>query len=665
MKSITNDQQNCSTYDPCGSNGYCIDNTDGQWSCQCKFWWNGTLCDQQTNSGKQVIALGLFPVSCFIIVICIVITKRTSLLRNRCYGHIAPPVPADFLSHIDRKFAAIIFAICADELFVIVRNFFNNSSSSNNKGIILEYSDRVLEVLIIGFRYYPLLAVVYLDLILALFCGTIYAWLDYSITIVNQAMCTSDYYITFEDYNTTNNGSSLHEKLEYYGTGSQLLILQLCTDIPRFLCLAYISIKLPTLLVDKIYKRLKKSSLSQEEQMLLTLTREERILLRASQPNSSEMLYVRNLFRSADQRPRTCHLFGRLIPKFIYEWRDDFYFSTRVLCVYSSIIFLLFFITVQACVQILPTLHSIQITMQTFFNVISVFNDNNENTMYSITEIKPQQSEFPVPNLQRPYVLAVTLTVLITIIQLLALLANIRRNLFQSFRGDDSEIPRRQRSKYILYAIGNMHFAGYFIGYLIWGYIIIAIFASILCICIEALIIYRNARFLEYILKAIIPTLLLIYFKKYLNMLLAQYIFLQHCGKVLAINNRRMLMIFIYFNFFLDAFLGFISSIIRLIKSVMAGMLYMCRLDYSPLGRKLELYDGGFNAYCGFIHSECVHRHPVMLVFVSHMLRQCKMKQFLHNRAFDDLIINNDKSFMMISKDQRKKSLRAIHKWHL
>ncbi|CAF3538329.1 unnamed protein product [Rotaria sp. Silwood1] len=525
----------------------------------------------------EIFNVLVFPVSCFIIVICIVITKRTSLLRNKCHGYVAPPIPVDFLSHIDRKFAAIIFAICADELFGIVRNFFNNYSSSNKEGIILQYLDRVLEVLIIGFRYYPLLATVYLDTISALICGTIYAWLNYSITIINQAMCTSDYYITFEDYNTTNNGSSLTEKLKYYGTGSQLLILQLCIDIPRLLCLSYVCIKLPTLLIGKIYERLKENSLSQEEQMMLTVTREERVLLRASQTNSSEMLYVRNLFRSTDQRPRTCHLLGRLIPKFIYEWRDDFYFSTRVLCVYSSILLLLFFITVQACVQILPALHSIQKKMQDFFDFMSIFGDNNENTMYSNTENKSQQYEFPVPNLQPPYVLAVTATVLIIIIQLLALLVNIRRNLLQSFRGDDSEIPRRQRSKYISYAIGNMHFAGYFIGYLIWGYIIIAIFTSILCICIEALIIYRNARFLESLLKAIIPTLLLIYFKTYLNKLLAQYVFLQHYGRVLAINNRRMLMIFIYFNFFLDAFLGFVSSIIRLIKSVMAGMLYMCR----------------------------------------------------------------------------------------
>ncbi|CAF3286428.1 unnamed protein product [Rotaria socialis] len=47
----------------------------------------------------------------------------------------------------------------------------------------------------------------------------------------------------------------------------------------------------------------------------------------------------------------------------------------------------------------------------------------------------------------------------------------------------------------------------------------------------------------------------------------------------------------------------------------------MCRLDYSPLGRKLESIDVGFSAYCGFIYVECAHRHPVLLYFVSHLLR--------------------------------------------
>ena len=36
----------CSEYNPCGSNGYCFDNLNGEWTCTCKFWWNGTICNE-------------------------------------------------------------------------------------------------------------------------------------------------------------------------------------------------------------------------------------------------------------------------------------------------------------------------------------------------------------------------------------------------------------------------------------------------------------------------------------------------------------------------------------------------------------------------------------------------------------------------------------------
>lgn len=37
----------CSTRNPCGSNGYCVDDVNGDSTCQCKFWWNGTLCNER------------------------------------------------------------------------------------------------------------------------------------------------------------------------------------------------------------------------------------------------------------------------------------------------------------------------------------------------------------------------------------------------------------------------------------------------------------------------------------------------------------------------------------------------------------------------------------------------------------------------------------------
>jgi hypothetical protein len=255
---------------------------------------------------------------------------------------------------------------------------------------------------------------------------------------------------------------------------------------------------------------------------------------------------------------------------------------------------------------------------QEFLNVFSpLINPSDPN----LEELEDPSADFPLPDFVRPFLLSVFTALIITIMQLLVMLAGIRRNLLQAFRGDASEIPRRVASNNVSYVTGNFHFAGYLIGYVILAYVFLVFFALIIFMGIDAFFTYGNVRTLEYFLKWLIPFLLFMIFKMYLNKFLGRYVFLQYYGDVLSINNRRAFMIFIYFNFFLDAFLGLFAAIGRILKSIFGGIIYMCRLDYSPLGRKLETVDAGFNAYCGLIYMECAHRHPILLCFVSHLLR--------------------------------------------
>jgi hypothetical protein len=425
----------------------------------------------------------------------------------------------------------------------------------------------------------------------------------------------------------------------FYGTGQNIITIQIFNDLPRYICWGYIITKLPILLINKICTTIKRKNEDQSNHLHLKL--EQKILLHSSAVHSVEMSYVRNLFRPINQRSNTRSFLARLIPKFIYQWRDDFRFSSRVLCVYSSIFLLLYFITMQVIILVVPYLGVLQTVLQ---EAINKFTGSDGQTL------------FPLPNFTRSYVIAMLTSSIITTIQLLVLLTSIRRNLFQIFRSDFTEIPKRDKSRYISYGTGNFHFAGYFIGYLIWGYILTAVLAFLVYICIDAFITYGSVKILESILKKIIPVLLLIFFKQYLNNLLARYVFLQDYGDILAINNRRLLMVFLYFNFFLDAFLGFISSVLRIIKSIIGGWLYMSRLDYSPLGRKLETFDSGFSAYCGFIHIEAVHRNPIMLAVASYLYSQMKAKQY----ATKNVIRKKNEE-----KNSKDYSSKAIRKWHL
>ncbi|CAF4710323.1 unnamed protein product, partial [Rotaria socialis] len=291
------------------------------------------------------------------------------------------------------------------------------------------------------------------------------------------------------------NRSSTELLLRYYGTGSFLVIIELVTDIPGYFCFAYISVKVPVLLFDKIRRRRVQVLNSK------TLTREERALIKVAQTNSVEMIYVRNLRLTHKHRSNQSNIFARFIPKMIYEWRDDFRFSSRVLCIYSSIFLLLYFTLIQTCVQILPYMDLFQRGLQ---EIIDLWFGNRGN------------SSFSVPHFIRPFILAVAIATIVIVGQLSVLLTGIRRNLLQAFRGDDCEIPRVQRLSYVNSAIGNFHFAGYLIGYVVWGWILLLFFTFIFFMCIDLFITLNVFHIFESILKTLIPILLFYYFKEFL-----------------------------------------------------------------------------------------------------------------------------------------------------
>ena len=583
-----------------------------------------------------------FSVAGFLILLFMITTKRTSCLRDKCHGYGSLPIPIDFLLHIDRTFATVVFAVISDELIALLeRAIFGTSKETG--GIVAIYALRIIKVLVMGFRYYPLLVAVHIDSIFTLTCAMVYSWLDYAICIVNQGMCNANFYPTYDDF--LNNSTSIIKQLEYYGTGSGLIALELCSNIPKFLCLAYIIVKLPMLLFEKI-SVIYDQDLSSTKKMIMSLPREQRIFFHISHSDSIEMIYVRNLFRPVDQRASSQVIWARLIPRKIYQWRDDFRFSTRILCIYSSVFLLLYFVAFQAHARGIAELDLIRQKLQALFDTIAIlfFPLPGQSSRPGVI---CYPSSFTVPPVLGPYLFAIYFSLFLIVIQLMVLLVNIRRNLFQAFRGDFTEIPRRKPEEYIRLSDGNIHFAGFFIGYLIWGLILTSALICSIATCIVALIHSKNIRLFEMLVRAVVPIILFILCKQSINRLLAQYLFLQDYGQTFSLNNRRLLMVFIYFNFFFDAFLGFAAAVLRLINAAIAAILYMCRLDYAPLGRKLESNDLGFVAYCGFIHTECLHRHPVMLVFVSHLYTQLKLKQWT------------------IENSDTKLSSRWIRKWKL
>uniref|UniRef100_K1RYL2 Receptor for retinol uptake STRA6 n=1 Tax=Magallana gigas TaxID=29159 RepID=K1RYL2_MAGGI len=126
-----------------------------------------------------------------------------------------------------------------------------------------------------------------------------------------------------------------------------------------------------------------------------------------------------------------------------------------------------------------------------------------------------------------------------------------------------------------------------------------------------------NVVFLLHYMTSYRPVLITSLVLNILQLVLSKFLFLQENGDILAMDNRRLFFIFTYFMFFYNIFIGIFSCLMRIIKAIILGALFLPRLDHSTLPKKFQRMDPGFDAYCGFMHVESIHTNPVAMVFIS------------------------------------------------
>jgi len=67
----------------------------------------------------------------------------------------------------------------------------------------------------------------------------------------------------------------------------------------------------------------------------------------------------------------------------------------------------------------------------------------------------------------------------------------------------------------------------------------------------------------------------------------------------------------------------------RISKGIFCTFIFFARLDYSPYGRGLEMWDSSYAAYVSFFHVEKTQRHPVMNVFIDIIRQRMREKRKL------------------------------------
>ncbi len=171
-------------------------------------------------------------------------------------------------------------------------------------------------------------------------------------------------------------------------------------------------------------------------------------------------------------------------------------------------------------------------------------------------------------------------------------------------------------------------FLRFFVGYLVWGFLIIYLFTVLIGVVIIILRIFVGDALFGQLLLKIVPAITVIIFKRVLNIVTTRIVFLNRKSKILALDNFRAFNVFLYFNFYFDCFMGVISAIIRLVRALLISIFMLpsknfftrssvhsikdntCQtfnikgLSYSFLGRHWERMDNAYACYSGFLHME-------------------------------------------------------------
>ena len=412
------------------------------------------------------------------------------------------------------------------------------------------------------------------------------------------------------------------------------IVYTIAKSLPHFFCLAYVTVRLSATFVKMVHKKLcarQRSNLTRpvlvdsKTYVDLIYTKKQiygqiRSGHRPTKNLSFEDRYVRNLFlRNGFHFIKKMSWLDRLKQKL--SKTDNFRFSTRVVYSYTVCFTVLYYLTCS------------------FIFYGSIFID----LIY-----------WPVVY-KYALLFSATVTSFISIVQLLLSMRQHKIHLKSLYKGtSDQYISPKSFFSNRKIASSSFNYSGFAVSYTIWGYVILFSLITFFTAQLATLFAFGNTSlvglFLLVIMLPFIISILLIYsVNRLTNMLATKFCFLQRKSKVLALKNLESYSLFLYFKFFHDCLTGLAFCLIRMVKSILIGVLFMSRIDYSFMGRSLERMDPAFMSYIGYLHWEAHHTNPIVLSFCDILKKNQKQKR---------------KNSTRCNVDETKRN-RIINRWQL
>ncbi|KAL5004400.1 hypothetical protein ScPMuIL_017856 [Solemya velum] len=583
---------------------------------------NGTRLNCRAAISHQDFYVYLLIPAVFLTLLFSFTKKRKYRLRNVLYGRPAFVYPMDIMSKSDRfsqtASFGVIATLCADVVF-------EQKYAIDYEGpTYLKVFVALLSMLVYGLGYVPLFTSVAVRSTLGYVLGGFYAWMLTAIAFYLIFLC---------DWEPV------------------VMALILAQNLPQLLCLLYLSVSLPLRGARRVYKQ-------RTSKKHVDPTSIDGMVDRIRK--SYQGVHVTTLFSKPRRKiGKPITVIGKIIStmkilrdKFIYKKLKNFRYSGRVLAVMLVGIILIYSTSMKLLLVVLPIFEKSDQFFTHQFDQIGYENGPNDTEIDVKVRETLSLAWYVVTAVQGCVLTSVTVACLSGILMILHAMTSIRADILALYRGDYSNLPRAETLNNAGLLVGCMRYAGYQVGYIGWGFVvqfIICFLVTFVLAVLITLIRWGITDWLVEILMTVWPAVLVTLVLYIVQRLLAKFLFLRDSANSLAINNRRVFFIFVYFMFFYNIFLGLVSCLLRIVKSVVIGALFLPRLDRSTLPRRFEFFDPGFAAYLGFIHVEKAHTHPVAIVF-------CKILLAMYHDSVKEMTSADPES--LTEKETRKSKRR-------
>ncbi|XP_069021835.1 receptor for retinol uptake stra6-like [Embiotoca jacksoni] len=219
------------------------------------------------------------------------------------------------------------------------------------------------------------------------------------------------------------------------------------------------------------------------------------------------------------------------------------------------------------------------------------------------------------------YLCAVTLSCLISLVMLMKSMVLHRSNLKGLYRGDIYNIYNSQKTirpskSGVACWMGLMGYQAAIVclGMAIQTIVFFICFLFLVFLIIIPVFHGRNIFMFEVAGRAW-PAWVTMLLLTALQHVAAKFAFIKKEGGTSDLNNRESLFLLTYLLFMVNAVIGLIVAIWRLVITALYNIFHLGRIDVSLLHRTAEFYDPAYRYYTHFLKVEVSQSHPVMKAF--------------------------------------------------